>query len=130
MKKAIATLAVFTFILLIIIAPDICINGAMKGLLICGNVIIPSIFPFSACVLFIMKTDCLLKLKIIKPIARTLFNQTEEMFCVMLFSMLGGYPVGARLINQLCIDTIQVPHQHSISHALAKPRKSYNRIQW
>lgn len=104
MKKAIATLAVFSFILLIIIAPDICINGAQKGLLICGNVIIPSLFPFAACVLFIMKTDCLLKLKIIKPIAKILFNQTEEMFCVMLFSMLGGYPVGARLINQLCID--------------------------
>lgn len=104
MKKIFGVLIAIIIIILIIIAPEICINGAQKGLLICGNVIIPSLFPFAACVLFIMKTNILSKIKIIKPIAKKLFNQTEEMFCVMLFSMVGGYPIGARLINQLYAD--------------------------
>lgn len=104
MKKAIATLFVTILITLIVISPNTCINGAQRALLICGNVIIPSLFPFAVCVVFIMKTNILSKLRIIKPISKTIFNQTQEMFCTMLLSMLGGYPIGAKLINQLYND--------------------------
>ena len=104
MKKIFAVFLVIAFIILILVAPNLCINGAQNGLIICGNVIIPSLFPFAVCVIFLMKTNIFSKIKIIKPVASKLFNQTEELFSVMIFSMIGGYPVGAKLLNELCFD--------------------------
>ena len=101
MKKIILTFIVFIIFALIIIAPDVCINGASSGLLICGNVIIPALFPFSVFVIFLLNCDVIKNFSFIEILSKKIFNQTSDMFFTMLFSMLGGYPIGARLINQL-----------------------------
>lgn len=91
MKKSIYYFIFFGLIgimFLMILNPDICKNGAVYGLMLSSNVIIPSIFPFSVLVLFMLKTNLLENLKINNQI--TLF----------LLSLIGGYPVGAKLLNE------------------------------
>ncbi len=81
-------LSVFTsLIFLIILSPEICKNGAFKGILLSGRVIIPSLFPFSVCSVFIMKS---INIKTVK---------TKKLL-IFLFSSIGGYPIGAKLLNE------------------------------
>lgn len=80
-------LFLFLFLaVLIVINPEIGKNAAKKGILLCGNVIIPSLFAFSALILFLMK------------IIPLLISGKEKIF-IIIFSLVGGYPIGAKLIN-------------------------------
>ncbi len=98
---------IITFTVLIIINPDICKAGAISGILMCGRIIIPSLFPFTMCVLFIMKSGVLQKLKPLTPITKAIFGITADKFSLLILSMIGGYPVGARLIKE-CADNGEI----------------------
>lgn len=89
------------FILFIIIFPDTSIEGVSRGLIISSNVIIPSLFPFMVCVLMLIKNDFCIKNRFVNKIIFIIFGHNFDMFFTFLLSMLGGYPVGARLINEL-----------------------------
>lgn len=81
------------FIILIVAEPSICRNSAYKGLLLCGKIIIPSLFPFTMCVLFIMKSG------VFEELTKSLgFNFYE--IGIILLSFIGGYPIGAKLLNE------------------------------
>lgn len=95
---SIALILIFT--VLIIIKPSFCRDGVIKGILICGRIVIPSLFPFTMCVLFIMKSGIFSKLSFATPVFKTLFGISAEQFTVMLLSFIGGYPIGAKLIDQ------------------------------
>lgn len=88
------------FIVLITVFPDISSQGVSRGLLISANVIIPSLFPFMVCVLMLIKSGFCIKNRIVNNTLYAIFGQNFDMFFVFLLSMLGGYPVGARLINE------------------------------
>ena len=88
------------FMLLIVLNPEPCKKGVINGLLLCGRVIIPSLFPFTVCVLFLVKTDFLSFLKPISKITAYLFNLDSEQFSIALLSFIGGYPIGAKLLNE------------------------------
>ena len=55
-QNAFAIICSAAFIVILILKPELCTKGAAEGLLLAGRVIIPSLFPFTACVLFIMKS--------------------------------------------------------------------------
>ena len=99
-QKASAVICTVAFILLIIIKPEPCTDGAAKGLLLAGRVIIPSLFPFTACVLFIMKSGGLNIFGFAAPFTKRVFHISAELFSLMLLSLIGGYPVGAKLLNE------------------------------
>ena len=100
MKKILSLLYAAAFIILVITNPKVCTAGAAKGLLLSGRVIIPSLFPFTACVLFIMKSGGLNLLDFSAPFTKKVFHISPEMFSLMLLSFIGGYPVGAKLLNE------------------------------
>lgn len=79
--------AILLLIVLILTKPQICINSVISGLVLCGRVIVPALYPFTFCVLFILKSGVLQKLKI------------PEAVCVFLLSLIGGYPLGAKMLN-------------------------------
>ncbi len=79
--------AVLLLVVLILTKPQICINSVISGLILCGRVIIPALYPFTFCVLFILKSGLLQKLKI------------PESVCIFLLSLVGGYPLGAKMLN-------------------------------
>ncbi len=95
-------ISILIMILLLIILPDIGRNGVITALDVCARIVIPSLFPFAFCVLFIMKSGILEYLKILEPFTLRVFGQTGAEFAVFLLSLIGGYPVGGRLIKELC----------------------------
>lgn len=88
-------------IILIIVFPTVSNSGVSRGLIISSNVIIPSLFPFMVCVLMLIKSGFSIKSKYVDNILYKILGQNFDMFFVFFMSMLGGYPVGARLINEL-----------------------------
>lgn len=100
LQKAIAVICSAAFIILVIIKPEVCTGGASQGLLLAGRVIIPSLFPFTACVLFIMKSGGLGLFVFAAPFTKRVFHISPELFSLMLLSFIGGYPVGAKLLNE------------------------------
>lgn len=90
-------IAAFAF--LIILKPEICIKSTVSGILLCGNVIIPSIFPFTFCVIFINQSGALKYLKPIDKLTSLVFGMNYYEFSLFLLSLVGGYPLGARLLS-------------------------------
>ncbi|MBR7131896.1 MAG: hypothetical protein IKD04_00015 [Clostridia bacterium] len=88
------------FIFLILANPQVCKNGVISGILLCGRVIIPSLFPFTFCLLFIMRSGILEGLSPLAPVTERLFGLSPQGFGILLFSLVGGYPVGAKLLNE------------------------------
>lgn len=101
LSKLFSVIFIAFLILLIILFPDISNAGVSSGLLISSNVIIPSLFPFMVCVLMIIKSGFYIKNRVVDNILYFVFGHNFHMFFVFILSMLGGYPVGARLINEL-----------------------------
>ncbi|MGN0493826.1 MAG: hypothetical protein ACI4F7_09275 [Acutalibacteraceae bacterium] len=100
LQKVIVVICAAAFIALVIIKPELCTKGAAEGLLLAGRVIIPSLFPFTACVLFIMKSGGTRLFGFAAPFTKKVFHITPELFSLMLLSFIGGYPVGAKLLNE------------------------------
>lgn len=99
LTKIIVSVCFFIFILLMLTKPEISASGAAEGILISGRIIIPSLFPFTVCVLFLSNSGFFNCLKAVTPITKRIFGISGEMFSVMILSMIGGYPIGAKLLN-------------------------------
>ncbi len=87
------------FAFLIILKSNVCIKSALSGLLICGNIIIPTIYPFTFCVLFIKNSGVFKILKPFNSIILKLFGLNFYEFAIFLMSLIGGYPIGAKLLS-------------------------------
>lgn len=94
MKKYYIAVPAAVFVILMLIFPDICRSGAAKGLALCGGVVIPSLFPFTVCALIIMRSRAV-------NILQKAFGRYGGCIAVFLLSLLGGYPLGAKLVNEL-----------------------------
>lgn len=93
-------------IILIIIFPDISSRGISRGLVVAANIVIPSLLPFLVCVLMFIKSGITISNKFLNKALYKIFGHNFDMFFVFILSMLGGYPVGAKLINELYIKNI------------------------
>ncbi len=103
MSKKINTLITVIFILfsvLLISEPESCKTGIATGILLCSKIIIPSLYPFTVCLLFIMKSGILKNIEFITPFTKRIFKLTANEFVIMILSFVGGYPVGAKLIDE------------------------------
>lgn len=87
---------------LLIINPKVCEKSVAYSIILCSRVLIPSLFPFGVCMLYIIKSGITEKLNFIYPVTR-LLKLTPFAFVIMVMSMLGGYPIGAKLINEAVI---------------------------
>lgn len=77
-------------------------KGALRGLKLSSTIIIPSIFPFTVFTVFFQKSGGLFWIgKYINKITVFLFGLTGTEFSVILISLLGGYPIGGKIINEL-----------------------------
>ena len=74
--------------------------GAFKGLAICAEVIIPSLFIFSVVGIFLVSSNCLSSFnKFLTPFTKLIFRLRSNLFFVFLVSLFSGYPVGAKLLD-------------------------------
>lgn len=77
-------------------------EGVAQGLKVCAGVLIPSLFPMMVLSCFLALTDYARILSLpFGWITRRVFKLPEELGYVLLLSMVGGYPVGAKTIATL-----------------------------
>lgn len=82
-------------------APEVS-RGIQSGLKICAGVLIPSLFPFMALASFLSLTSAARILSIpFAPIITRILKLPRELGAVVLISLIGGYPVGAKSIAML-----------------------------
>lgn len=99
-KNFLIIILVLLILILIFVNQTEVKNGVINGILLCGNVIIPSLFPFTVCVLLLIKSGLSdLFIFIRKPI-KMIFGINTSEFTAMFLSFLGGYPIGAKLIDK------------------------------
>lgn len=105
-KKKINHIPIFSCILLIIFFliryPSIAIDSAKKGLLLWYNSVLPSLFPFMVCtnILVTLNFFKLLEKFFSRPM-KFLFNLPGNTSFIWLTGIISGYPVGAKLTNDL-----------------------------
>lgn len=76
---------------------EACAEGIRKGILFCIEVLVPSLFLFMTLSSAVIRSG--IAVTITKPLGKlsqTLFRLPSSGLAVILLSMLGGYPVGAR----------------------------------
>ncbi len=100
-SKGVSIFFTFIILVLIMIFPEISKAGVYRGLVLSSTVIIPSLFPFMVCVMMLIKRGINLENKLLNRVLYKLFGHNFEMFFTFLLSMLGGYPVGAKLISEM-----------------------------
>ena len=86
----------------ILIAPQAASQGVRDGLTLCGQVVIPSLFPFLALSSFLVQSGLAQRAgHLLEPITKLLFRLPGAAGSAILMSLIGGYPVGARMTVQL-----------------------------
>jgi sporulation integral membrane protein YlbJ len=77
-------------------------EGVRRGLTVCGNILIPSLFPFMALSVFLAGTEYGRVLsRPLWPVTTRLLRLPGELGVVVLLSLIGGYPVGAKMVAAL-----------------------------
>lgn len=103
-NKIIILSLVVLFGFFLIINPRICEESVKNSIILCSRVLIPSLFPFGVCMLYIVKSGMIEKLNFLSPVTQIL-GLTPFTFAIMLMSMLGGYPIGAHLIDKAVLQS-------------------------
>ncbi|MBQ3551422.1 MAG: hypothetical protein IJA41_10655 [Clostridia bacterium] len=77
-------------------------EGVKKGLVLCADKVLPSLFLFTAVALFIAYSGIADTVgRVVSPATKALFGLDGQCATVWLLAAVSGYPVGARLINTL-----------------------------
>ena len=101
-KYSVLTAIVILTFSIMTIYPDYYILGAKTGIKFCGNILIPSVFPFIFLTSFIVKSGISEKIgKIMSPIIKFLFYLPGCAGPTIILSFLGGYPIGAKGVKNL-----------------------------
>ena len=97
LRECIWTAALLTAVVALVLAPQESMAGASNGLALCGNVIIPSLFPFLILSALAVELGFAARLgRLFEPIMRPLFRVNGACACALVLGFIGGYPVGAR----------------------------------
>ena len=97
LKKRLFIFFIFTIVsLCLLIYSGPCLKGAKNGIELCFSVVIPSLFSFTVCALIISESGFIEKLN-----NKFLYKKDFPIIdaFIFVFSLLGGFPIGAKLIN-------------------------------
>ncbi len=102
-KKEYFSIIFILFCLVVIFRyPDESKSGVIKGIEICLYTIIPSLFPFMALSTYIVKSNILSPFyKLLSSTSKVFFKQPACAISVIILSMIGGFPIGIKMANDL-----------------------------
>ena len=90
------------FIISVLLWGKECSRGALNGIYFCAEVLVPSIFPFMVISVYIAESGLSEQLgRISGNLCPKVFGVSRNLTAVIIMSMIGGYPVGARGIASL-----------------------------
>lgn len=95
-----AAVAIFTGVFFF--EPAVVIDGLRKGLTVCGMSIIPSLLPFAVVSDFLVRSGFSRVVGgKISPVTQKLFRLPGAAGCAIIMSLVGGFPIGAKMTAQL-----------------------------
>lgn len=102
-RKAIVPLcAVIASLYFMFAKPYSVADGITEGLKICFYTVLPSLFPFMVLASYIVKSDIFSPVyKAIAPVTKLLFKQPPCTVGVIVMSLIGGFPIGAKMTASL-----------------------------
>ena len=101
-RDALAGLALLIATAALVAAPGEAIAGAKDGLVLCYNVIVPSLFPFFVLSSLVVDLGLAAYLgRAMEGLMRPLFRVSGSCAAAVALGFIGGYPVGARTALQL-----------------------------
>ncbi len=102
LKIILSLLAAAGFTVTFFLNPAAVIAGVSKGLSLCATAVIPPLFPFVILSDFLIRSGlCDISGAYLNFITKPLFKLPGSAGCAVLMSLVGGYPVGAKMIAQL-----------------------------
>lgn len=102
LRDLLLTAALLAATAALVAAPSQAIEGAKNGLALCGNVIIPSLFPFFVLSSLVVDLGLAAYLgRALEKVMRPLFRVGGSCAAAVAMGFVGGYPVGARTALQL-----------------------------
>lgn len=105
MKKYIFTILISILVLFCILNPENMIASTKSALALWATIILPSLFPFMILTNLIQKTALpYLLQKFLSPLMTFLFNLPGVASLAISLGMTGGYPIGAKVTNDLLKD--------------------------
>lgn len=112
LKIIFALTATVVFIVGFITEPSAAIKGVSNGLTLCSTAVIPSLFPFIFLSDFFIRSGlCDIVGRYLAPVTGFLLRLPGNAGCAVVMSLIGGYPVGAKMISQLIDDGSITPSQ-------------------
>lgn len=101
-KSLFAAAGIAVSVYFLFTAPYAVSKGVTDGLKVCFYTVIPSLFPFMVLSSYVVKSDVLAPAyKIISPLTKFLFHQPPCAAPVIIMSLIGGFPVGAKMTASL-----------------------------
>lgn len=102
LKTFFAFFAVTAFVTALFIEPKAAADGVRGGLAICAHTVIPTLFPFMAAADFTVRSGLSEIIgKVSAPFTQKFFRLPGSASCAVFMSLVGGFPVGARMTAQL-----------------------------
>lgn len=93
-------LFILFFIVVVVIKAESSAEGAKYALEMCAGTVIPSLFPFMIISSYLLKSDLFSSLgQKGEKVCRCLFDLPKESGVIFLMSLIGGFPVGAKMIS-------------------------------
>lgn len=90
------------FAVMFFLHPSVMIDGLRRGLTVCGSSVIPSLFPFMVLSDFLVRSGfCSIIGNRASPLTQKLFSLPGTAGCAVIMSLIGGFPVGAKMTAQL-----------------------------
>ena len=100
--------------MVLLMYPQAVQTGVRRGLAICGNMLIPSLFPFLVLSGFWIRSGLAGGVgRRMTPLMQRMFGFSGSAAAAMIIALIGGYPAGANAVAQLC-------EQGELDHAQAK----------
>ncbi len=102
-KRAGLLVASVVAALLLLWFPQAVQTGVRRGLAICGELLIPSLFPFLVLSGFVIRSGLASGIgRRLSPLMRRLFGFSGSAAAALVISLVGGYPAGANAVAGLC----------------------------
>ena len=102
MRKAVLYISALVLTALMVFSPESSIFYSKQALLMCYEIIIPSLFPFFVCSGILVYSgfaqSCA---KLFRPVMKPLFNVNENGAAAFVLGIISGYPLGAVTACQL-----------------------------
>ncbi len=99
-KKTLIVCIVFYFVVNLFQNSQIVCLGVSKGVHICVDIIVPSLFPFMVICNFVSFCDMVNLISgLIRPVTKYIFKLPVNVGYLIFLSFIGGYPMGAKVIS-------------------------------